>query len=203
MKVFIFHKVNPELTLRACRSVVDAGLTPVVIDNSLKNDLETYEWCEGWLSPKVYSLAALHNWVCELTVGYFWMHNDVTAPKETFDALIKAYKGRWGRTGAIFANYDRLCWFNSEAIMDAGGWDLALPQYFSDTDMYRRLRLKKWSTEELGLPLIHDHSNTIKDPEHHVLNENTFDLYGTLYMRKWGGLPFEETFLKPYNTLDF
>jgi hypothetical protein len=58
-----------------------------------------------------------------------------------------------------------------------------------------------WEIQELGLPLIHDHSNTIKDPAHLVVNMNTYHLYEELYNRKWGGLAGSETFDRPYNKL--
>jgi hypothetical protein len=199
MIVYIFHRVNPALTQRAYDSVKDAGYSPTIVDNSFEFDFQSLGAVR--LSPRTHTFASMHNWLVDTIDSYFWMHNDVVAPKETFDALYEAYKNRSVTTGAIFANYDTLCWFNSQAIKDAGWWDLALPQYFSDNDMYRRLRLKMWEIQELGLPLTHDHSNTIKDPAHLVVNMNTFHLYEELYNRKWGGLAGSETFDRPYNKL--
>lgn len=199
MIVYIFHKVNPAMTQRAYDNVKEAGYHPTIIDNSFEFDFQTLGAVR--LSPRTHSFASMHNWLVDTLHGYFWMHNDVVAPKETFDALWEAYKNRSHTTGAIFADYDRLCWFNSQAIKDAGWWDLALPQYFSDNDMYRRLRLKMWEIKELGLPLTHDVSNTLKDPYHAVINEQTFHLYEELYRRKWGGLAGKETFHSPYNKL--
>jgi hypothetical protein len=199
MIVYIFHKVNMEMTDRACKSVRDAGYTPTIVDNSFGYDYQS----DGALrlSPRTHSFAAMHNWLVDTVDGYFWMHNDVVAPKETFDALFEAYKNRSATTGAIFADYDRLCWFNSQAIKDSGWWDLALPQYFSDIDIYRRLKLKMWEVKELGLPLKHDFSNTLSDPYHQILSFNTYHLYEELYKRKWGGLVGKETFDRPYNKL--
>jgi GT2 family glycosyltransferase len=197
MIINIFHRVDPDMTNRAIQSVRDAGFVPKIIDNSDNFDFRS----EGStrLSPKYYSFAAMHNWMCDTLGQYFWMHNDVVAPKETFEALKEAVQRRKENTGIVFADYDRLCWFNCEAIRDAGWWDLKLPQYYSDNDIYRRVGLKGWEIVDLNLPLTHDASATLQDPQHRLLNNATFDLYGAYYARKWGGLPPYESYKTPFN----
>lgn len=197
MIINIFHRVDTEMTQRAMKSVRDSGNVPKIIDNSDNFDFR-HEGATR-LSPVTYSFAAMHNWMADTLDGYYWMHNDVEAPKEVFDALQLAVKTRSENTGIVFADYDRLCWFNSHAIRDAGFWDLKLPQYFSDNDIYRRVRLKGWDIVDLNLELTHHASSTLQDPYHNLINEATYDLYATYYFRKWGNLPPNESFLTPFN----
>lgn len=197
MIVHIFHRVDVEMTRRAMQSVKDAGYVPSIIDNSDNYDFQLDGATR--LSPHMYSFAAMHNWMCDTLGHYYWMHNDVEAPKETFDALREAVRTRKENTGIVFADYDRLCWFDTKAIKDAGWWDLRLPQYFSDNDIYRRVRLAGWEIQDLNLPLTHHASSTLKDPHHRMMNDQTFSLYATYYARKWGGIPDYETFQTPFN----
>ena len=195
--IYVFHRNNVEMTEKAVSCARSAGLRPIILDNSDNFDFK-FKAVATHLSPHVYSFASMHNFLAKHAGSYFWMHNDVEAPKETFDALIEACMDKEPDTGIIFANYDRLCWVNGQAIADAGWWDLALPQYFSDNDIYRRVRLAGYKTIELNLPLTHHVSATLRDPSILIKNMNTFHLYEEYYRRKWGGLPDHETFNTPF-----
>lgn len=200
MIVYIFHKTNKHLTDKAVESARQAGWTPTIIDNSPDFDYQSVG--EARLSDKFYTFAAMHNWMIETVGSYFWMHNDVVAPPETFRALadkVEEIRSGERKVGAVFADYDRLCWFNGDAFKQAGYWDLALPQYYSDVDVYRRVGLAGYEMLELGLPLTHDHSNTIKDRRFADVHANTFDLYGEYYRRKWGALYPNEIYITPFN----
>ena len=72
------------------------------------------------------------------------------------------------------------------------------PAYFEDNDFAYRMYLAgktKAHTEMLN-PRIYRNSMTIqKNPE---LNHN-FEKNRQYYIRKWGGMPSKETFIKPFN----
>lgn len=195
--IYIFHKVNRELTERAFANAKECGFEPHIIDNSEGYDFQA--WGATRLSPKTFTFAAMHNWMLGTVGSYYWMHNDVIAPQETYDKLRRSVDSRTDDIGAVFADYDRLCWFNGEAFKKAGYWDLVLPQYYSDNDIYRRVRLAGYQIVELNLPLTHDYSNSLLDPKIQKVHSNTFDLYGEYYRRKWGALHPNEHYQTPFN----
>ena len=51
--------------------------------------------------------------------------------------------------GVKFFSYDRLSLVNPAAILASGGWDTLIPYYFSDCDMYSRLRMHGYSVDEV------------------------------------------------------
>lgn len=131
------------------------------------------------------------------------MHNDARAhdgtPEKLLSTIESLNNGR-RKWGVVFTNYDVLCAFNMEAIRAVGEWDTAFPNYFSDNDYYRRIRLAGFETVDSGLPVEHHGSSTIKsDPYRMLINRNTFPLYKRLYQQKWGGKPGAERFTRPYN----
>lgn len=198
--VYILHRNNVPMTMKAIESVEKAKLRPYVLDNSDEMDFASrtpLKFLSSYYSPNVFSFAAIHNDMAS-SDSYFWMHNDVEAPKETFDALLEAYNKRTADVGVIFANYDCISWVNGEAIQDAGWWDLTLPQYFSDVDIYRRVRLAGYKTIELGLPLTHHKSGSLQDPMQNLKSKMTYYLYEEYYKRKWGGEPLQEKYQKPF-----
>ena len=84
--------------------------------------------------------------------------------------------------------------FNKIGIFD----QQYFPNYFNDNDYFYRMQLKEtemFYTHILD-PLIYRNSMTIaKDP---TLN-NRFMEYRQNYINKWGGLPTQETYTKPFN----
>jgi hypothetical protein len=133
------------------------------------------------------------------------MHNDAEVQPGTVEALLNlastaSSEGR--RWGVIFTHYDTLAAFNMNAVCETGSWDTALPQYYADNDYYRRLKLAgwEWIVTKLAVKHHNEHSSTIKsDPWRNLVNTVTFPLYGQYYAAKWGGLPGEERFNKPFN----
>lgn len=129
-----------------------------------------------------------------------FMHSDACAGKGTFEKLLALADPNRRHWGVIFTHYDALAAFNIEAMRDVGDWDVNLPWYYSDNDMYRRMRLAGWQTEDSGLPVEHTPSQTIKsDPELAFLNSVMFPLYGQYYRQRWGGDPGHESFTTPFN----
>lgn len=93
----------------------------------------------------------------------------------------------------------------SSFILSVEGWKKIgnfdednFPNYFNDNDYCYRMRLlglKRLNTDYLN-PSIYRNSMTIaKDPS---LNNN-FSNYATRYLEKWGGMPNNEIFTKPFN----
>jgi GT2 family glycosyltransferase len=86
-----------------------------------------------------------------------------------------------------------------DAWKTIGGFDqINFPNYFNDNDYCYRMRLMgldRLNSSFLN-PEIYRNSMTIaKDPS---LNNRFMD-YRNKYVQKWGGLPNEEIFLKPFN----
>jgi hypothetical protein len=129
-----------------------------------------------------------------------FMHNDACCEPSVFERLLERATNRAIHWGVIFTNYDALAAFNMAAMKQVGEWDTNLPQYFSDNDYYRRMRLAGWLTEDSGFPVEHTASQTINsDPERAFLNGVTFPLYREYYRKKWGGDGGQETFAMPFN----
>ncbi|MDT7604174.1 MAG: hypothetical protein QOF61_2171, partial [Acidobacteriota bacterium] len=129
-----------------------------------------------------------------------FMHNDAEAsegtPEKLLSVIAEAHAAR-RRWGAVFTHYDTFAAFNLEATRVVGEWDAALPQYFSDNDYYRRVRLAGYEIIDTGLPVMHHNgaSSTVKsEPSRSFLNGVTFPLYGSYYAAKWGGSPGVERF---------
>lgn len=132
---------------------------------------------------------------------YFFMHNDAEAGDGTMEKLFQATvelhaREKWG---VIFTNYDALAAFNVEAFDAVGGWDENFKGYFSDNDVYRRLRMAGYPTFEAGFPVEHLGSQTIhSDPERQRQNSIDFPAAALYYEKKWGGSPGNETFDIPF-----
>lgn len=148
------------------------------------------------------------NWMNELAHHfdapfYFFMHNDAEAGPGTVERLFEmAYRkySQRDKWAVIFTHYDTLAAFNTYAFDAIGPWDEQLPQYFTDNDMYRRLRLAGYELAESCLPVSHVGSATIhSDPAREKENRRTFLFYRDYYIRKWGGEPGHETFERPFN----
>ena len=135
-----------------------------------------------------------------------FMHNDAEAhpgTAERFLAVIAEALRAQRPWGAAFTNYDTLAAFNMQAVRETGPWDINLPQYYSDNDYYRRLRLAGFEIIETGLEVTHHNeaSSTIKsDAKRAFLNSVTFPLYAEYYRQKWGGDPGSEQFIQPFNS---
>lgn len=80
-----------------------------------------------------------------------------------------------------------------------GGFDEAFyPAYFEDNDYKYRLKLEGGYSMETELldPEVYRNSMTIKKD---IDLNNNFKKNEKRYIEKWGGLPSEETFKKPFN----
>ena len=202
--VFIPFVNRPDL-LRLAIASVPRRLTaePIVINNSG----EPIDVQAKVIEPSVpltasQSLNLMHKLAKQSRVPfYFFMHNDAEAGPETIGdlyelALRKCSRNKWG---VIFTNYDALAAFNTEAFDAVGPWDTNLPQYFTDNDMYRRLRMAGYEMLESNLPVNHVGSQTLHaDPSHLLIHRISFPIYEKYYTAKWGGGPGKETYRTPW-----
>lgn len=199
-----------DLLRRALESARAVWPHTVVIDNSVTG-LSPNVWPVHVLrAPVPLSFAQTMNWLGRLATerdcdALLFMHDDAEACGDTAERLVaiideaERIQRRWG---VAFTRYDCLAAFSTRMIREVGEWDTVLPQYFSDCDYYRRVRLAGFELIETGLPVIHvgNGSNTLRsDPQREFLNEITFPLYAAYYARKWGGRPGQEQFDRPFN----
>lgn len=76
-----------------------------------------------------------------------------------------------------------------------------IPAYHEDNDYHRRLVLDGYGDKiySLNLPFLHHGSATInRTPEVHEAWGPQFESSRAYYVRKWGGLPGEETYSAPF-----
>lgn len=201
-----------DLLLEAYASVKDVFQHIIVIDNSPARELEHInpEELPNVITPEVpLTFSQTQNLMLELASNnghpfFFFMHNDARAGEGTAQKLLNAVELCDKNWGAIFANYDTLCAYNTKSCLMTGLWDTNFPQYYSDCDYYYRLKLNGYEVIELGLPVEHNgKSNTMKaDPKRQFLNIQTFALYQVLYCKKWGGDRNLELYKDPYNRPD-
>lgn len=106
----------------------------------------------------------------------------------------------FGPRGSVFSFF-----LSHSSILDiVGPFDESFyPAYFEDVDYHRRLALMGLEVFHVRvLKLNHAGSSTIKEQEkrgkieeHHA----SFRKNRSYYIRKWGGLPGEEKYTKPFN----
>ncbi|OGX61199.1 MAG: hypothetical protein A2189_06380 [Paenibacillus sp. RIFOXYA1_FULL_44_5] len=184
-----------------------------VVDNSEHRELQNHAEINGIvpiINPSVpLSFSQTMNLLqkealnqgCEVLL---FMHNDAIAHEGTPDRLlelIRSLQQEGRKWGAVFTHYDVLVAFNMKAVQEVGSWDTNLPQYFSDNDYYRRMRLAGYEMIESGLPVTHQNgSSTLHaDPYRNMVNGILFPLHAQYYGKKWDGEPGSEQYSIPFN----
>jgi hypothetical protein len=201
--------VNREDLLKnAVSSIQSIWDNTVIIDNS-DEGLNPDDWMVKILRPPVpLSASQSFNWLRKRAINsgnYAWgfLHNDAVAGDETADKfvdLLEQLKNENRNWGVAFSHYDTFAFYSTAMEIATGPWDVALPQYFTDNDKYRRSTLAGFEVIESGLHVDHVGSQTINsDPVWKLKNSVTFPLYGSYYASKWGGSPGNETYLTPFN----
>lgn len=204
--IFIPFVNRHDLLLKAVASANRYAKTmPITLNNSGAQ----FAGQSPTLTPDVpLSASQTLNWMHRLAKAYdvpfyFFMHNDAEAGPETVGKLYGMAAGKCERSekwGVIFTLYDTLAAFSTAAFDEVGPWDTNLPQYFTDNDMYRRMRLAGYELAESHLPVKHEGSQTINsDPLRKRINDITFPIYTRYYAEKWGGPPGHERFERPWN----
>lgn len=204
---------RPDLLEQALYSIRPYWDHTVIIDNSENYDLRKESFIPSQVSvyeaPVSLSFTQTMNLMQRLAMKencdvLMFMHNDGEAEAgvpEKFLNILEEYFRSGKKWGVAFTHYDVLVAFNMEAIKEVGQWDTNLPQYFSDNDYYRRVRLAGYETPATGLSVLHHNgSSTIKsDPYRNFINGITFPLYAKYYSAKWGGEPNREIYDSPFN----
>lgn len=204
--IFIPFVNRPDLLEKAVSSVPPSDKWQAIVINNSGGDVDVS--CPVVIPSVPLAFAQTQNFMLSIAQMrgcpfYLFLHSDAEAGEGTVLRLVAhaqaltTQKRKWG---VIFTAYDALAAFNTEAFQAVGGWDTHLPWYFSDNDVYRRLRLAGYEMVESGLPVKHEPSQTIKnDPFLNHINGITFPIYARYYNEKWGGEPGHETFDTPFN----
>ncbi|KAK2744307.1 hypothetical protein FQN55_006821 [Onygenales sp. PD_40] len=130
------------------------------------------------ITPTLLTFAQLQNYYLSEAISrswphYFWSHQDVAVlpdiPDEsknrTFIERIKECHEQDPTTEVIWFAYDWLTYMNVEAMKRAGGWDVSIPFYKTDCDMYSRLLLHKGNIRSCPPARFFDLADSIKNPE--------------------------------------
>jgi hypothetical protein len=205
--LFIPYVNRLDLLEKAVNSVSVHGDEVVVINNSGGN-VPCSIGCSVMRPSVPLTASQTLNWMQYLAKlwdcpFYFFMHNDAEAHPGTFDKLLEM---AWSKQNSgdnwavIFTHYDTLAAYKTSAFDAIGPWDTNFSQYFTDNDMYRRLRLAGYELAESCLPVDHVGSQTIhSDPVRGLFNSITFPIHERYYVAKWGGRPNEEAYTVPFN----
>ena len=201
-QLYIFFVNNEPLLDRAIASV--SVHFPVIVDNS------SYGLRRQWIIRPLVPLTFSQSMNAVMTRArdngrkfVVVLHSDAEAEEGSYEQLVnfaRKCNHQERKWGALFTNYDSMVALNLELLDVVGQWDTNLHQYFSDDDYYRRIRLGGYECIDTGIQVKHTPSSTINsDPELRFLNSVTFPLYESYYVRKWGGKPGSEQFMRPFN----
>jgi hypothetical protein len=86
------------------------------------------------------------------------------------DTRLESKPGRWALR---FYAYDRLTLMNAKALEDTGGWDIWIPYYGTDCDMYERFTMHGWSQGNGHVGAVYDVGSSLEDL--HVLYRDRKD----------------------------
>jgi hypothetical protein len=215
--LFIPYVNRPDLLDKAIRSAWHSGVEIITINNSGESIACPSAAIQDE-PPVPLTFAQTQNLMLRRALGndysrgynvwikhsfYLFMHNDAQAGEGTVKKLVELaeqYTGEGRRWGVLWTAYDALAAFNTAALQAVGGWDQNLPWYFSDNDVYLRLKLAGYECIDTHLPVEHTPSQTMNsDPEIMFMNGILFPMWEHYYIRKWGGKPGKECFLTPFN----
>lgn len=154
--LFIGHRVNWDITLKALLSSIELGPTNIrLIDMSGSTSLSTNpsnQVPEGVIvldtpiTPLSFSQMQEYMRKSAINEGldvYFWIHSDVILSKGTATKALESVEvmstidPNWG---ILFFSYDLFCAFNVEAIKNLS-WDTYIPHYKADYDYYLSMHL--------------------------------------------------------------
>lgn len=179
--------------------IVDNGNQGINIPSKLKDKTTLYTpkknlgVAGSW--NKILRQAFLFN---PTPIDYVLMLNDDVVLSKTRDQLIHSIKKH---EYPYFITCGKWCTFliSNECFQSIGPFDTHFyPAYFEDNDYSYRLKINHHQNviDKNLFPKTFRTSQTIKkDPK---LNKN-FDTLKSLYIRKWGGTPGNETYTQPYN----
>lgn len=202
--LFIPYLNRPDLLGNAIASAINARDVDIyVIDNSGLPGKMHYACM---IKPDVpLTFTQSHNLMLDIATNnkedfYLWMHSDAETCPADLERLIEMARTEQRKWGVIFTYYDTLAAYNTKAMQEIGGYDTDFRDYFSDNDVYRRLKLAGYELLESHIQTKHVGSQTINsDPALRFKHQILFPMSRDLYKAKWGGEPGRERFDRPYN----
>lgn len=225
MRDYIYYALPTYKSFEHARAGVLAALAStrmpdkiIIVDNSgdgsgtrALHDLTTSH-ADVYIWPQTYNLGVARAWNLihrQLDTDYIIIANDdVAVHPETIEALYYGAKEHndspiiYGN-GAI-ANVYSLFVLRQWAFQKYGGFDEQFyPAYFEDNDMVYRLHtLEKHAPINIERATYnHVGSSTLQKytAEEMSMHHTTFQANQAYYIRKWGGLPTQEVFTRPFN----
>lgn len=207
---YVFYVNRPDLLRRSLEAFPDTWSNLTIVNNSGGEVPEGARMgCRVYdrLVPLTYSQSM--NLILKDAVSFgrdfiLHFHSDAfsTNPGAVEELLNRArhYRDSERKWGCLWTHYDMLWAINPKAMLDIGGWDTTFPNYFTDCDTTRRLKLAGWECIDTCIQGIdHEGSATINaDPKLKMLTAHTSGLYRGLYRAKHGGDPGEESHAFPF-----
>lgn len=218
-KIFIIHTANTLALEQTINSIKDAEDDIVVFNNSNKHISEKLKERVSEIKPLTpQSLSQTMNTIFQMGVAghldfVIICHDDFHMITENgmtkfIDSIHPAFDMN-EKLGALFASIknppsapDVIAAF-PYSVFSTLKWNTYFPQYYGDSDFYRRFQLAGFDAEalqEVEIEHLNGGSSTMKLDETHKLWVDTmFESWKAFYVAMWGGEPGHEQFLTPFN----
>jgi hypothetical protein len=186
---------NYHLLENALRSIKDQ--TNVLVIDSSQDGLNPTDpilsFCNILRIPHSTTFTQMQNTVIKIAFMYshldhiIFMHND--AESKDPDVISELISSTTSTTGVSFTNYDAIACFNLKCLKDIGFWDESFEWYYSDCDLYLRMKLNNWDKlwTNLGHRVHHHVSSTIKTGDSIRNTRSHGDYHRSHYYHKWNG----------------
>jgi hypothetical protein len=203
--IYVPYVNGRELLVRALDSLEAYRSWAVVVDNSETHDIPAGV---AVLRPQV---PLFSSQTCRYIQGrrderFFFLHHDAVTCPEAIERVLQraAELKREGRSwSVIYTLYDAFCLFNGHLLNLAGVIpDIRMPCYVFDADWYRQMDLAGLARVNVGDcngRVRHDAPSATKRAcrAHAAFVDTTNS--ERYYELKWGGLPGQEKFTRPWN----
>lgn len=199
------------------QSILESSLVPtkiLVVDNGNFMPATQKDMANGITELFIYTpnhnlgVSKSWNWMIDVAKEPIIICNDdVKFSKhdiEAFqDSLVANEHGDFFYTANLISLNMFSCFLiKPETFAKVGSFDETFyPAYFEDNDYYRRMLLKGMVLIPVPTNISHTPSSTFQamTPEQQANHHGNFVANRSYYMAKWGGLPHEEEYLRPFN----
>ncbi|MBD0381609.1 glycosyltransferase family 2 protein [Paenibacillus sedimenti] len=184
----------------------------IVVDNSDLQDLREEHELRNKVNifepPVPLSATQIFNYLLKRGMregcdAVLFMHHDAEPHEgtpEKFLEILESWQARGDKWGVALTQYDILCAFNLKAVKEVGWWDTVMPNFFADSEYYRRMRMAGYSVIWTHLPVTHHRGQTTKsDPYRLRVFRSSITIHHDYYLAKWGGTTDKEVFTTPFN----
>lgn len=209
---------RPDILRQCIQAAYDSTLVPnevIVIDNSpeqyatgvLLDMLTKYKNLYVLPQSTNIGLSGSWNWYMENYNDYLLFPNDdVIVHPHTIEAMYKAAETN-PKEVLFFGLKDAFSFYLLKKIgwETVGGFDPAFhPIYFDDNDMAYKLKLAGWNpiiVPEATFEHLHGGSSSLKAYSQKEMEDHhqRFQRNQNYYIRKWGGIPGQETYVTAFN----